>query len=288
MNCERARESFAELLDPRTRLDGGSGEEAAAINAARAHLANCPDCQREFSALSQTLAALDALPTPPASPQLRRNFYAMLEEEKHSAASVRAAAEAGQRRRRARWWRWVAIPVGACAVAAAGFIAGTRYHAAPAPQPVAVADGETRREIQDLQAKVGRLEAMNQLVAASLTEQQKPAIERLQTVMTSAQQQQPTDRIINELITSLALDSSANVRLQALEALYPHADKDVVRAGVLASLSRESNPLVQLAMINFLAAARDGDARSTLEKISVSESTDTSVRDAAKRALAQL
>lgn len=293
MNCERARESFAELLDPRTRLADVPNEQ---ITAARAHLANCPDCQREFSELRQTLAALDALPVAPPSPQVRLNFYAMLEEEKHSAASVRAADAANQRRRRRAWWRWLLLPVGSCGLLAAGFIAGLRYPAAsrasaPATSPAAAtvaADTETRRELQELRTKVDRLEAMNQLVAASLTDQQRPAVERLSGILTSAKQQHPSDRMIDELITSLALDPSPNVRLRALEALYGHADKDVVRAGVLASLSRESNPLVQVAMIDFLAAARDHDARPALERMSISEAIDQDVRTAAKRALAQL
>ena len=84
MICEKAREVFPELLDART--------PATAQLEARTHLANCPECQRDFAALTQTANALDAMPTPPPSARLRRNFYAMLEEEKHSAASVRAVS----------------------------------------------------------------------------------------------------------------------------------------------------------------------------------------------------
>ena len=106
--------------------------------------------------------------------------------------------------------------------------------------------------------------------------------------LTSATLENPNDKVLNDLIGSLALDPSANVRLRALEALYPHADQEVVRAGVLASLPREQNPLVQVSMIDFLAAARDREAAPALEKISASDSADPSVRDAAKRALTQL
>ncbi len=40
-------------------------------------------------------------------------------------------------------------------------------------------------------------------------------------------------------------------------------------------------------MIDFLTAARDVEARPALEKLSLSESSDRSVRDAARRALTQ-
>lgn len=289
VTCQRARESFADLLDPRSR---GADAPSEAVTAARAHLASCPDCQRQFSELTRTLLALDALPAPTPSPALRRDFYAMLEEEKHSAASIRAADAASRRRRRLGWWRWVALPLGACALLFLGFLAGRRQQpAGPVPNPAApavAADPAARREIDELRTKVDRLETMNQLVAASLLQQQRPATDRLRDVLTTASQPHPSDRAIDELITSLALDSSANVRLSALQALYPHANQEVVRAGVLASLSRESNPLVQVAMIDFLAAARDANARPALERMSVSEAIDQNVRTAAKRALAQL
>src|SRR4051812_49802899 len=106
MICQRAREVFPELLDSRTAATAHLDD--------RAHLANCPDCQREFAALSQTASALDAMPTPQPSPRLRKNFYAMLEEEKHSAASVRVVAQREHRARRRSLVRWVLSPVLAC------------------------------------------------------------------------------------------------------------------------------------------------------------------------------
>jgi len=283
MNCQIARDQFPDLLDSRTSAAGNP-----TLAEARSHLANCPDCQREFAALSQTAAALDALDIAPPSSKLRRDFYAMLEEEKHSAASAVAAAT--RQRRQHVWWRFVLAPLGACALLAGGFFAGTRYGVAPSTMPVqqTVANDDTKRELQELRSKVEKMETMNQLVAATLTRQQQPANERLQTVLTSATQQNPTDRMINELITSLALDSSPNVRLRALDALYPHADKELVRTAVVASLTRESNPLVQVAMIDFLAAARDHEAKPALEKITTNQLADENVRVAAKRAIAQL
>ena len=277
MNCQPARDLFPELLDRRTA--------ATAHLEARAHLAGCPDCQREFSALSQTLAALDAMPTPSPTPRLRQNFYAMLEEEKHSAASMFAATERGHRLRRASLLRWLFAPVGAAALLLLGFLGGARYASAPTP---AVPDNSAalRGEVAELRKK---MDTMSKLVYTSfLEQQQRPAGDRLRGVLTSATVESPDDRVLNDLIGSLALDPSTNVRLRALEALYPHADKPVVRAGVLASLPREQSPLVQVAMIDFLAAARDHEAGPALEKISVNEAADRSVRDAARRALTQL
>lgn len=277
MNCQRAREVFPELLDSRTA--------ATAHLDARAHLAGCPDCQRDFATLSRTADALDALPDPVPSPRLRRNFYALLEEEKNSAASVRVSVA---RARRTSVWRWVLAPLAGAALVVGGFFAG-RHAAAPAPGPVvAQADAASRRELEELRRKV---DTMGQLVGYSLLQQQqRPTNDRLRGVLTSALRadENPDDRVINELISALALDPSVNVRLRALDGLFPHADREVVRAGVLASLPREENPIVQVSMIDFLATARDAEARPALEKLVLNEGADVSVRTAARRALAQL
>ena len=273
MNCPSARDTFSELLDRRT--------PATAHLEARAHLAGCPDCQREFSALSQTLAALDAMPAPAPSPWLRQNFYAMLEEEKNSAASVQVAATRERRARRVSLWRWILSPVAACALVAFGFFTGTRYAPAAAP-----ADDATTRKLAALEKQMGR---MTQLVGYQLMQQQQgPVSGRLHEVLAAAKQDQPSDKVLDDLISALTLDPSVNVRLRALEALYPHAENKIVRNGVLASLPREQNPLVQLELIDFLAAARDREAAPALEKISQNEALEGSVRDAARRALAQL
>ena len=269
MNCTAARDTYSELLDHRT--------PATAHLEARAHLAACPDCQREFSALSQTLTALDTMPAPSPSPRLRQNFYAMLEEEKHSATSVRVAAE--RQARRVSLLGWILSPLAAAALVALGFFAGTRQ-AAPAKD-------ETNREIAKLREEVKGMKTV--MVASILTQQQNsPANERLKDVLAAAKEDKPSEKILNDLVSALAFDPSVNVRLRALEALYKHADNVSVRSGVLAALPREQNPLVQLELIDFVAAAHDANAASVLETIAQNEQFELSVRDAARTALAQL
>lgn len=280
MNCTTARAAFAELLDHRT--------PPTAQLEARAHLASCPDCQREFAALTQVASALDTLRVPAPSPRLRQNFYAMLEEEKHSATSVLAAEE--RRRERARTtgfglFRRLFAPLAGVAALALAFVAGSRLAPPPAPAP-APADDATKRE---LAAVRGELKKMTQLVGYTLLQQQQgPANDRLRGVLASARDETPSDKVLDDLISALAFDPSANIRLRALEALYPHAERPLVRDGVLAALPREQNPLVQLELIDFVAAARARDAAPVLEKLSQNEQADLTVREAATRALAQL
>ncbi|MDB6092545.1 MAG: anti-ECFsigma factor, ChrR [Verrucomicrobia bacterium] len=273
MNCTEAQERFADVLDGRLP-EAGTAE-------VRTHLASCPDCQREYSSLAQTLVELDALPAAKPGPALRQNFYAMLEEEKNSAASIAAAAARHRHHTRASVWRWILAPAGAGVLALGGFLLGSRY---AQPVPGAGMDPATKQELADLRARV---DSVGQMVGISLL-QQRSTSERLQSVLATLDQKNPDQKVISDLIGSLALDPSTNVRLSALDALYPHAGQPIVRSGVLATLPREQNPLVQVAMIDFLVAARDREAVPELERIVRNETADRVVRDAAQRGLAQL
>lgn len=283
MNCVRIREQLPSLLDDRLAT--------AAAREIRAHLAGCPECEREFTTLSQTLRALDAMPAPSPTPRLRARVYAAIAAEQHALRTPAPApiAAAPKPAARSRWF-WLVQPLASAALLVLGFTLGNRANVAPAAQPAPVAQpadaAATQRELADLRKK---MDTMSQLVGYSLLQQQsRSSNERLRGVLTSAAVEKPDDKTINDLIGALALDPSANVRLNALEALYPHANQEVVRAGVLTSLPREQSPLVQISMIDFLVAARDREATSTLQKLSGNDQVDSNVRAAAKRALSQL
>lgn len=279
MNCQNARDAFPELLDPRT--------PAPARPDVRSHLATCRECQREFASLSAVVSALDAAPAARPSPRLRASVYAMIEDEKKLAASPAVPSASTTAAPGApswpAWWRRLVVPLAACALLALGFVAGTRY-TPPAPAPMT--DDATKRELADLRREMKK---MTQVFGYTLLQQQQgPATERLREVLASAATEQPNDKVLDALISAVAFDPSANVRLRALEALYPHAERAIVREGVLAALPREQNPLVLLELIDFVAAARDRNATPILQTISRNEQAETTVRDAAQRALAQL
>jgi HEAT repeat protein len=292
MNCARIREQLPSLLDDRLAT--------AAAREIRTHLAGCPDCEREFVTLSQTLNALDAMPAPTPSPRLRARVYAAIAAEQHAlrtpatapAESTASTPVKNPVRSSRSLWFWLVQPLAAVALLVLGFTLGNRVAPVPTTQPALATttppagDAATQRELADLRKKV---DSMSQLVGYSLLQQQsRSSNERLRGVLTSAAVEKPDDKTINDLIGALALDPSANVRLNALEALYPHSDQEVVRAGVLTSLPREQSPVVQISMIDFLVASRDREATPALQKLSANTQADLNVREAAKRALTQL
>ncbi|SDR93543.1 zf-HC2 domain-containing protein [Opitutus sp. GAS368] len=278
MNCSRVQDSFIDYQDGSLPAD-----ESAQL---RAHLASCPTCQREWAALQEMTRKLDALPAAEPSPRLRENFYAMLETHQREADAPSPFALA-----RGRIDRFFAalLPAQpalqfafAMALLVVGLLAGQHYLAKPVV--VAPADDSAKKEIASLKAQ---MDSMGQLVTYSLLQQQSTS-ERLQTVLATMDLKTPDRKVLSELVGALAFDPSVNVRLSAVDALAPHADDSLVRAGVRSALTRERAPLVQVAMIELLTNARDLAAQSVFEQLSRDEAADKNVRDAARRALAVL
>ena len=283
MNCQRVQDYFIDYQDGTLPPD-----ESALL---RTHLASCPTCQREWSALQEITRKLDTLPadeTP--SPRLREQFYAMLETHQRDADSVSPFALARSRIDRFFAALLPSTPAlqfaGALTALAVGVFAGARYFHAPAPVPAAVVDSSAKheKEIADLKAQ---MKEMGSLVAASLL-QQKSTSERMQTVLATMDLKSPDRKVLSDLVGALAFDPSVNVRLSAVEALAQHADDRLVRAGLLSALPRESAPLVQVAMIELLTSIREPDAVPIFDRISRDETADKDVRESARRALAVL
>lgn len=279
MNCSRVTELFIDYQDGSLPPD-----EAAQM---RAHLASCPTCQREWSALQEITRKLDQLPQPEPSARLRENFYAMLETHQRDADAPSPFALAKSRLDRFFEAILPAQPAlqfaFALALLATGIFAGARWLQKPAVV-VPATDEAAKREIADLRKQV---DGMGKLVAASLL-QQKSTSDRLQTVLATMDLKSPDRKVLTDLVGALAFDPSVNVRLSAVEALAPHAEDDVVRAGLLAALPRENAPLVQLAMIELLANVREPEAAPLFDRLARDETADKNVRDAAKRGLASL
>jgi hypothetical protein len=283
MNCQRVQDCFIDYQDGTLPPDESS--------ALRTHLASCPTCQREWSALQEISRKLDTMPaSEEPSPRLREQFYAMLETHQRDADSVSPFALARSRIDRFFAALLPSTPAlqfaGALTALAVGVFVGTRYFQPPASVPAAIVDNAAKHE-QEIAALKSQMKEMGSLVSASLL-LQKSTSERMQTVLATMDLKSPDRKVLSDLVGALAFDPSVNVRLSAVEALAQHADDRLVRAGLLSALPRETSPLVQVAMIELLTSVREPDAVPIFDRISRDETADKDVRESARRALAVL
>ncbi len=267
MSCDSFQEDFLEY-----RANRLSPSRAKALGE---HLRTCLDCQRAWADFQEIDRVVAKYPAPVPTENLRRNFYAMLDT--HLAVQrepgVFAPVRRGLARLRAEWLP--ANPfaqLAATALLVACAVIGTLLV-------------QTRRERDaDLTALRRQVDAVTRLVAYTALDRQ-PASGRVQAVLAT---DTDTDTGLAELLGAVAQDPNINVRISALESLYPHATVPAVRSGVLAALTRETSPIVQVAMIDFLANAKATEAQTHFELLAHDPSVNSTVRAAASNGLVQL
>jgi hypothetical protein len=240
---------------------------AAAADEVDDHLRSCAACTAEYEAADDTWQRLAAVPAPrPNSRAMRARFDAMLQE--HQDGAMLTA------RTRPPFWRYALQFAAAAALVVVGIGIGRETAPAPAADPQL---GEMRAELRE----------MRHMVTLSLLQQQS-ASERLKGVTYTSQIEQPGTAIVAALLETLKYDPNTNVRLASIDALKRFADNDSVRRGTVETLPRQTSPLVQIALIDFVVEMNDRQAVDTLRRLSTDPMTDQAVRARAVQGLQQL
>lgn len=140
--------------------------------------------------------------------------------------------------------------------------------------------GRTTTDVSDLRQEV---RGLREVVALALLEQQS-ASERLRGIRYSAALEKPDEEVIAALTRTLRTDSSVDVRLAAADALRRYARTETVKQAARELLTENESPMVQVAGIDLLLAARE---RGRVEQMRTNLNLDENVRKYLERALQQ-
>jgi HEAT repeat protein len=139
--------------------------------------------------------------------------------------------------------------------------------------------------------EIARLEAevrdMRQQVSLSLLDRASPS-DRLSGLSVASQVSDPNPRTLEALFKALDEDSNTNVRLAAVDALYLFRDEARVREGLIGSLTRQTSPMVQVALINLLADIKETRAADALKTLIANRELRPEVRQKAEWGLRKL
>ena len=260
MNCDEARQEFAEALQ--------TGIESVTL---QSHLEACPTCRAELAAARRTWASLDLLPVTEPGPAVRERFYQMLEAYQHGAQQSRVSLLDRLRS------LWPKQPVWQIGIATGMLVIGvTLGHFSTARQ-------QDQAQIAQLKEEVSN---MRQLVALSLMQQQS-ANDRLKGVTWAYQVQRDDTEVLGALLETVNHDPNVNVRLAAIDALRNFGDSPVARKGVAQSLTKQSDPLVQVALVDLISELGIRQAVPTLKTLLTQEGLDENVKGRARRVLAR-
>jgi hypothetical protein len=239
---------------------------AAEAERVAAHLPNCPACQLQVTQLRALSDDLDAaLPEIPRT-ALRANFMAMLEQQKQllkpeAPAAAPIPAPAPHEAKVVSMWptavanNWLRVAASIVLIASGVFLGRNLHWGAPESGNLAATSPEKPAHIELAKALNGR---NGQSVSAS---------DRIQLVTNSTKAPEADDNTVQVLLNTLNFDSNPNVRLAACEALYRLREAPGVREGLANSLPIQTDPNVQIALIDMVVSLRVHRALPQLQRL---------------------
>ncbi|MFQ5674279.1 MAG: zf-HC2 domain-containing protein [bacterium] len=241
------------------------------------HLLSCASCKAEVEGLSTTWEKLGKLPEKAPSEAVRTRFYAMLEayQSGQALAGSRPRLRAAMNHWLERWWpRQPVFQFGlALALLVIGLLGGFTFKSVPGNQDLMV----LRSEVYSLR----------QLVATALLQNQSSS-ERLRGVSYSYLVDQPASTTLETLLNTLNYDSNLNVRLATIDALSIFYDEEIVRQGLIESLTHQTSPLIQIALIGLFVDRQEKQAVDALKFLQNNEMFNQTVRRRAGKAIEEL
>lgn len=140
---------------------------------------------------------------------------------------------------------------------------------------------------QELAALRKEMTETKQLMMAMLANGQS-ASQRMQGVNVALTISTADEEVVKALANAMANDPNTNVRLAALEALGKFVGESEVRKILVASLSTQNDPVVQIALIQLLVNIKEKSVVNDLEKIINDDSNIDAVKDEAYTGIMKL
>jgi len=269
-------------------------------DAVKQHLAGCDQCRREAEELQELLLAMAASEMRQPGQEMRETFQLMLQSElnmettdrllhegeesgvgsggmKGGSGQVGEGVSGGRGKLKVLsggwlWWRMAAAVVLLVGGVGIGVLLSSRKLSDRPDQLTAM-----QKEIKE----------MKQMLLYSLIDDES-ASQRIKAVGYAEEMSNPDQKVIEVLVGTLNHDKNVNVRLAALYSLSSFADNRVVRDSLVASLPGQTEPLIQVMLINLLATKRDSRAIGPIREIISNKNTLPEVKQAAEQSLKTL
>jgi len=162
--------------------------------------------------------------------------------------------------------RWLSSPMTAAAMLVLGLLTGAL---------LMQKGGTSPDEGSDVVAELTQLRT--DLMMTLLKEESSS--DRLKAVHITSELTEVTEPITEALLKTLREDPNSNVRLAALDALYPFAERPQVRTGLIKSISFQEDPLVLIAMSELMVDLQEQKSVDELEQVLEREDTPPEVKE---------
>jgi Putative zinc-finger len=270
MECHEVEQFLIEYLD---------GQLSPAIRAGiDKHLETCESCKQALEEYKILLHTMNNTVQEKPGPALREKFDIMLQSELNIAATARILQEEkvtsiAPVKKMPVFWRIAASVI----LVALGIFIGTRL------TPVSF-QPKPSTEIADLKTEVKQ---MKEALMFNLLNDES-ASERIKAVNYAETMGNGDQKIIDAMFNTLNNDKNLNVRLAALYSVAKFGASQVVRDSLVASLSRQTEPIMQIVLINILTERKESKAIGPIREILLNKKTMKPVKDIAQKGLRSL
>jgi hypothetical protein len=264
MKCEEVESVMIDYLDNML--------EKTKRDAVERHLETCEGCLDELKDFQHILQTVESAELEQPNDSLRTNFYHMLqrevkklapEEKKSSVFSFSSG----------RFSPIMNLAAG-IALLIAGTLLGLLIHQGINP-------GNDKTQLLELKNEV---QTMKELVMLSMLKEESPS-QRIQAVSYSEEMMAPDGKILEALTNTLNKDKNVNVRLAALYSLAKYADRQSVRDSLVESLYRQTEPIIQVVLINILVDKNENKALKPMKQIISNKNTLQDVKEVAQKGI---
>jgi hypothetical protein len=267
MKCEEVEALFIDYLE--NKLEAGQAQEI------EKHLETCEHCLDSMMEIQQVMNALSKDKMAEPDDSLRINFYHMLHNEikkKEELNSLSIQKHEGQRLN----LNLIRIAAGFALLICGTFI-GVMINSG-------LRNKSQENELSQLQAEVSSIKR-----AAMFTMlKEESSSYRIQGVNYADEIQEPDNNVIEALFTTLNTDKNVNVRLAAAFALSKYAENRPVCDSLVKSLSVQTEPILQITLINILVERNEKSALKLIQQISTNKGTLEEVKEIAENGAKKL
>jgi hypothetical protein len=272
MNCNEVEAVMIDYLDRAVDAETGA--------AMRAHLINCEQCRKEVDQLRDLLLTMADQEMRRPGHGLRDSFQVMLQSELNmeTADDLLRRPREGKEEKAGVKGRIAWMTAAACILLFGGIWIGSMLGSRKAAPDVA---SDMPKKLDTMQRE---MKEMKEAMLYSLIDNES-ASQRIKAVSYAEEISNPDQHVIQVLVSTLNHDKNVNVRLAALYSLASVADSRQVRDSLVTSLPKQTEPLIQVMLINLLVEKKDNRAVAPIRDIISNKNTLPAVKDAAQRSL---
>jgi hypothetical protein len=269
MKCKEVQPELLDFAD--NRVDEFTRDEIDK------HLKTCEKCRddlKELRTLAKTITdARDAEP----SPALRENFNTMLQSELNILATANILKDDPSRN---HFTRRISLPVWRIAASLILLLTGIGIG-------VWIGNGLNKTSNGQMSELRKEVKGMKEALMFTLLDEESPS-QRIKAVNYAEEMPNPNQDVIRALINTLNHDKNVNVRLASLYSLSRFSNQPAVVDSLVSSLSGQSEPIIQILLINMLAEKKETRAIKPIQDILSNQKTLKEVKDIARKGLSNL